>query len=132
MDMPSEKPVILIIEDTIEFARLTQMMLKRFGYDSHHAADGEDAVVFCESQRPDVVLMDLNLPVMSGWQVLERMSAMFGEGAVPVIITSAYSDTANRTVGKLQGVYKYLVKPINPQSLVGTVEEALGIRQKPE
>ena len=127
--MPSEKPVILIIEDTIEFARLTQMMLKRFGYDSHHAEDGESAVEFCEAQRPDVVLMDLNLPGMSGWQVLEKMGQMFGEGAIPVIITSAYSDSANRTVGKLQGVFKYLVKPINPQNLVGTIREALGVTE---
>jgi CheY-like chemotaxis protein len=128
--MPAAQPVILIIEDTLEFARLTQMMLKRFGYESHHAADGEAAVEFCASQKPDVVLMDLNLPGMSGWQVLEQMALMFGEGTIPVIITSAYSDSANRTVGKLQGVYKYLVKPINPQSLVGTVEEALGIERK--
>lgn len=127
--MPLEKPIILIIEDTIEFARLTQLMLKRFGYESHHAADGEAAVEFCEAQRPDVVLVDLNLPGMSGWQVLERMSEMFGEGTVPVIITSAYSDSANRTVGKLQGVYKYLVKPINPKNLVETVKEALGITE---
>lgn len=127
--MPSEKPIILIIEDTIEFARLTQLMLKRFGYESHHVADGEAAVEFLAGHKPDVVLMDLNLPGMSGWQVLSHMSEAFGEGTIPVIITSAYSDTANRTVGKLQGVYKYLVKPINPENLVGTVEEALGIQK---
>lgn len=127
--MPSESPIILIIEDTLEFARLTQMMLKRFGYESYHAEDGEAAVAFFAEQRPDVVLMDLNLPGMSGWDVLKEMSDMFGEGEIPVIVTSAYSDSANRTVGKLQGVYKYLIKPIDTQNLIGTVEEALGIER---
>lgn len=125
--MSSSNPVILIVEDTPEFARLTQLSLKRFGYDSHHVEDGESAIAFFAEQQPGVVLMDLNLPGMSGWDVLEHMNEKFGEGVVPVIITSAYSDTANRTVGKLQGVYKYLVKPFSPESLASTIEEALGI-----
>ena len=124
--MSSDNPIILIIEDTVEFARLTQLMLKRFGYDSQHVADGESAVIFFETQQPDVVLMDLNLPGMDGWAVMEHMNERFGEGTVPVIITSAYSDAANQNTGKSQGVHKYLVKPIAPQSLVATIEEALG------
>jgi len=121
----SSNPIILIVEDTPDFARLTQLTLKRFGYESYHVIDGEEAVAFMDEGRPDVVLMDLNLPGMSGWQVLEYLNYRFGEGNVPVIVTSAYSDTANRTMGKLQGIYKYLIKPFSPQDLVETIEEAL-------
>lgn len=122
----SSNPIILIVEDTPDFARMTQLTLQRFGYDSYHVIDGEEAVAFLDEGAPDVILMDLNLPGMSGWQVLEYLHHLYGEGNVPVIVTSAYSDTANRTMGKLQGIYKYLIKPFSPQDLIEAVDSALG------
>lgn len=116
---------ILIVEDTPEYAMLTQTMLKRYGYATHHAADGEEAVEYLQAHQPLLVLLDLNLPGMSGWDVLEHLVQIHGENTIPVVITTAYSDSANRVVGKLQNVYKYLVKPFSPVELRDTVEEAI-------
>ncbi len=122
--MPTTEP-ILIVEDSPEYAMLTQLMLKRAGYVTHHAADGEAAVAYLETHQPVLVLLDLNLPGMSGWDVLEQLVHLHGKDTVPVVVTTAYSDSANRVVGKLQEVYKYLVKPFSPDELRKTVEEVL-------
>lgn len=117
---------ILVVEDTLEFAKLTLLTLERYGYDNaHHAENGEEALRYIEEKRPACVLLDLNLPGKSGWQVLDELKAKHGE--LPVIVTTAQSDHANRVVGKLQEVYKYLVKPFSPQDLVKTIDDALGL-----
>jgi len=120
---------ILIVEDTAEFARLTMLTLKRFGFTAEHAKDAEVALDMMDARRPGVVLLDLNLPGMSGWELLQEMSKRYGEGQIPVIVTTAYGDNANRVIGKLQAVQRYLVKPFTPQELVHAVEIALGIEQ---
>jgi DNA-binding response OmpR family regulator len=116
---------ILIVEDTPEFAKLTMLTLERYGYDNaHHAINGEEAMRYVEERKPALMLLDLNLPGMSGWQVLDALKERHGE--LPVIVTTAQSDSANRVVGKLQNVFKYLVKPFSPQDLVKTIDAALG------
>lgn len=122
-----EEIEVLIVEDTPEFARLTQLTLKRIGLSSHHAMDGENAVDYLQKHRPDLVLLDLNLPGMSGWQVLDQIIALYGERTIPVIVTTAYSDGANRVIGKLQNVYKYMIKPFQPRELILVVQQALGL-----
>jgi CheY-like chemotaxis protein len=122
-----EEIEILIVEDTPEFAKLTQLTLKRIGLTSYHVIDGENAVEYLQQRRPDLVLLDLNLPGMSGWQVLDQIIALYGEQTIPVIVTTAYSDGANRVIGKLQNVYKYMIKPFQPRELIQVVQEALGL-----
>ena len=127
--IPSEKPVILIIEDTIEFARLTQMMLKRFGYDSHHAEDGEAAVAFCEGQRPDVVLMDLNLPGLSGHEALGLLRAGESTRDIPVIAVTASAMDAERSRALAAGFFRYITKPIDVEQLNAAIDEGLALRR---
>lgn len=119
--------VVLVVEDTVEFAKLTMMMLQRIGLKSVHAEDGDAAVEYITHNRPDLVLLDLNLPGASGWEVLEHLYAMHGDRSVPVIVTSAYSDGANRLVGRLQDVRHYLIKPFPAQALTQSVMEALNL-----
>lgn len=119
---------ILMVEDTIEYAQLNLMVLRRQGFDVYHAKDGEEAIRYIDQAKPDVILLDLNLPYMSGWDVLNYYNQRYGEGTTCVIVTSAYSDSANRIVGKLQDVFRYLIKPFTPQDLIRTVEMALGFQ----
>lgn len=118
---------ILMVEDDAELANFNQIVLKRAGFVAQHAANGEQAIAIIDQRRPDVMLLDLNLPGMSGWQVLEYMNGRYGENSVPVIVTTAQSDPANRVVGKLQEVYRYLVKPFERRELLAAIESALGI-----
>lgn len=117
---------ILLVEDTPEMADLTLLTLKRAGFGAYHVSDGDEAIEFLSQYRPDLVLLDLNLPGKSGWQVLEFMVERHGN-TIPVIVTTAMGDSANRVIGKLQDVVRYLVKPFPPSELTRAVEEALGI-----
>ncbi len=119
--------LILMVEDTEEYAKLNFMVLKKHGFEVVYARDGHAAIEIINRVKPDVVLLDLNLPMVSGWEVLEHLYRTYGEGSARVIVTSAYGDTANRLVGKLQSVARYLVKPFTPQDLVQAIEQALNI-----
>jgi DNA-binding response OmpR family regulator len=125
---PNRKYKILLVEDTAEYARLTTLILERAGYEVLYAPDGQRALDVLSEQLPDVLILDLNLPHISGWEVLKQMNAMYPDHKRSVIVTTAYSDSANRLVGKLQEVYSYLTKPFTPQDLIFTVNSALGIR----
>lgn len=121
----SSHHTVLIVEDTIEFARLTMLTLERIGVRTRHARDGREAVELAMEERPDLILLDLNLPGMSGWQALEKINEHYGQNTIPVIVTTAYSDGANRVVGKLQSVHKYMIKPFKPAELIAVVQSAL-------
>jgi DNA-binding response OmpR family regulator len=116
---------VLVVEDNPQMAQLTTMSVERGGFSVTHVEDGESAIEYLSDHQPHLVLLDLNLPGVSGWDVMDFISKTYGSQQFPVIVTTAYGDTANRVVGKLQGVYKYLVKPFKPTELMEIVEEAL-------
>jgi CheY-like chemotaxis protein len=120
---------ILVVEDTPQMAQLTLLILERAGYKAAHAVDGESAIAYLEQNSPDLVLLDLNLPGISGWDVMAFIIQRFGTGNLRVIVTTAYGDSANRVVGKLQSVTKYIVKPFSPQDLISAVQSALAVPQ---
>lgn len=120
---------ILVVEDTPSMAELTLLTLKRGGFTGHHVDDGETAIKVLEEAKelPHLILLDLNLPGVSGWDVLEYITKTYGSEKVPIIVTSAYGDSANRVIGKLQGIYKYMIKPYKPLDLIAIIEEVLGL-----
>lgn len=118
---------ILVIEDTPAMAELTVLTLERGGFNAILAEDGESAIKYLGDNLPHLILLDLNLPGLSGWDVLQFLTKTHGVGRVPVIVTSAYGDSANRVIGKLQNVHKYMVKPFKPLDLLASVEDALGL-----
>lgn len=116
---------ILIVEDSPELAQMTLATLRRVGMKSYHAATGEEAVEAITQHNFDLVLLDLGLPDMSGWDVLRFIRRQYGEYGTPVIVTTAYSDNINRAVGRLQFVNRYLVKPFLPQNLIEAIQDVL-------
>jgi DNA-binding response OmpR family regulator len=126
MSMKSPIPFdVLLVEDTPEFATMTLSALEHFGLQASHADDGEAALKHLADNKPDLILLDLNLGGMSGWQVLEYVKQQHGEHGIPVIVLTAFSDNANRIIGKLQYVNKYLVKPFTPNELFTAISDAL-------
>jgi two-component system, OmpR family, response regulator BaeR len=119
---------VLLIEDTLEIA---QMVMETLRYipeiETHHIANGNDAVDYLDSNRPDLVLLDLNIPGRSGWKVMEFLNEKYSRGTVKVIVMTAQSDGANKLVGKLQDVERYLVKPVPPREMISTIREILNI-----
>lgn len=121
-------PVILIIEDTTELAEVIQATLERVNMVTFHETHGLRAINLLNSKNPDVVLLDISLPDMTGWKILDAIKAKHEEKKLPlpiVIVISAYGDPANRLVGKLQGVHSYLIKPFTADEVEKAVTTAL-------
>ncbi len=128
--MSTANRMALIVEDSDDIAGLIQLMLTRMGIDSHHAGNGFLALNFLENQLPDILLLDLNMPGMSGWQVLDAIKERYPDAGFPVIVLTALADPANRLIGKLQEhVIRYMTKPFELDDLAATVREALGLAE---
>ncbi len=121
------EPLVLIVEDSIELAQLIQITLKRNLIHSIIETSGLRALERYYEMKPDVVLLDLGLPDMTGWKVLDGIrESSLPDGSMPVVIVvSAYGDAANRLVGKLQNVHGYLVKPFTAEDITKAVRQAL-------
>lgn len=124
------QPAVLIVEDTVDLARLIQITLNRINITSVIETSGSTALQRYFELQPTVVLLDLGLPDMTGWKVLDgiREFARHAESMPAVIVITAYGDAANRLVGKLQNVHGYLVKPFTADDITRAVRQALNTR----
>lgn len=118
-------PSVLILEDTTELAEVIQATLERMNMVTVHETHGTKALEKYKELRPDVVLLDINLPDMTGWKFLETIKETVAARMPAIIVISAYGDPANRLVGKLQGVYDYLIKPFTADEVEKVVTNAL-------
>ena len=114
---------ILIVEDDATVASVVAAYLRREGFEVTIAADGKQAEQRWERDRPDLVVLDVMLPYLSGLEVLRRRRAAADEAAV--IVVSARGEEEDRVVGLEFGADDYLVKPISPRELVLRVNAVL-------
>ena len=122
------KHYALIIEDTEDIAVILQITLGTIGFETRHAPNGTQALKIFGERRPDLVLLDIGMPDMNGWQVLEAIKKQFPDANMPVIVLTAFDDPANKLIGKLQNlVFRYLTKPFDPEALRRTAREAVGM-----
>lgn len=124
----SGMPSVLIIEDTTELAEVIQATLERMNMTTVHETHGGKALSRFESMSPDIVLLDIGLPDMTGWKFLEAIKEKHKDKMPIIIVITAYGDPANRLVGKLQGVYDYLIKPFTSDEVEKVVTTAFQSR----
>jgi CheY-like chemotaxis protein len=119
-------PSILIIEDSAELAEIIAATLQRLNMTTSHETHGMKAFDRFHELRPDVLLLDIGLPDMTGWKLLESIKEEQGDRKMPkVIVITAYGDPANRLIGKLQNVHDYLIKPFTADEVEKVVLGAL-------
>lgn len=128
----TQEYTVLVVEDTEELAEINRMVLSGHSQLAVYIErDGNKAIEAYKTLQPDLILLDLNLPDIRGWKVLDAIRAMVEADdslKMPkVIVTTAYSDAANRVMGKLQDVIEYMVKPFKPRELEHQVLKSLGI-----
>lgn len=120
---------VLIVEDSIELAEVIQATLERMGMKVSHESHGSKAIKLFETLKPDIMLLDIGLPDIPGWKLLDKLRAITqekeGQTLPKVIIISAYGDPANRLMGKLQDVNRYLIKPFTPDEVEEVVKKAI-------
>ncbi|MUG96381.1 response regulator [Scytonema sp. UIC 10036] len=114
---------ILIVEDEARLAAFVEKGLKKNGFNTVIAEDGEQAVYLAQSSNFDLMLLDLNLPVKDGWTVLRELR---NEGKqFPIIIVTAIVDEGNKTAALKAGANDYITKPFRFQDLLARVRTQL-------
>lgn len=115
---------ILIVEDHPTMRDAMRLVLEEDGYEVDDATDGEAGIAAVRARPPDIVLLDLNIPVVSGAQVLETLKADPATAAVLVVIVTATGEEGRRRA-LAQGADGYITKPFSPLALLRTVERVL-------
>jgi CheY-like chemotaxis protein len=124
----SLKRSVLVIDDSVEIARLVGKLLGK-SYNVLVAEDGEEGLARAAKELPDLVLLDLNLPKIDGWEVCRRLKADPKLKGIPVVIMTANESTPADAARALQlGAAEYLVKPFVREVLLHNIERILGTR----
>ncbi|NWF69662.1 MAG: response regulator [Chloroflexi bacterium] len=116
---------VLLVEDTEDIAMLVQVALEDIGLQVYHANNGGKAMAYLETNTPDLILLDIGLPGMSGWQLLDAIKGQRKQENYKVIMLTAMTDPANRVIGKMQDVDGYIAKPFDIAQLKQIVGEVL-------
>jgi two-component system OmpR family response regulator len=124
------KPRVLIVEDDPDLLVVLRVNLTAMGVEPILAADGRTAISRIQSERPDAVVLDVMLPGIDGWSVLEDLHAM-GD-PVPIVVCSAKKDIEDMERARELGASGYVIKPFDIDRLVDAVMEALGRSRRME
>lgn len=124
----SSQPVkrILCIEDESEMIDLIRIILGRRGFEVKGATGGREGLQMIRDDHPDLVLLDLMMPDMDGWEVYQQMKADEKTRNIPVIVVTAKAQNIDRVLGiHIAKVDDYVTKPFSPQDLLASVEKIL-------
>ena len=116
---------ILVVEDEPSLQKLLQYQLSKTGHEIRVAGDGEQALAMVRSERPDLVLLDVMLPVMGGFQILRKLQEDKNTKSIPVIMLSAKGQQHDIAAGLNQGVFDHITKPFNIPDLSARTDKAL-------
>lgn len=119
---------VLVVDDEADIREILQLTLENAGYRVVTAADGSEALTAAEQEVPDAILLDVGMPKIDGWQVLERMksSPAIDLATIPVVMLTAWTSDEDRVRGGIEGALRYLGKPFDPAEVVSTLDELLG------
>ncbi len=118
-------PKILVVDDDARMVRLLSLTLPAT-FEVFQASKGEDAVMLAEKNLPDVILLDINMPGLNGFEVLQRVKQSKRLKKTRGIMGTARSDEADRPLGAQLGADAYFTKPFSPLSLLEKVSQLLG------
>ncbi|MBI9050468.1 MAG: response regulator transcription factor [Anaerolineaceae bacterium] len=113
---------ILIVEDEHSIGEVVSLYLRRAGYDVTYMDNGEEALTFLKTKKPDLVVLDLMLPKVDGWEITRWLRE---HGDIPIIMVTARREETDSIAGLEMGADDYVTKPFSPQELVSRVRAVL-------
>jgi DNA-binding response OmpR family regulator len=126
--MAEEKKVVVCIEDEPEMIDLVKLILGRKGFDLVGAVGGREGLDTVRRLKPDLVLLDLMMPDMDGWEVYQKMKADDELKDIPVVVVTAKAQSIDKVLGlHIAKVDDYVTKPFGPQELLHSVRKVLGL-----
>jgi two-component system, OmpR family, response regulator VicR len=122
--MVDESRSLVYIEDEVEMIDLVRLILGRKGFEVIGANGGKEGLDIVRRELPDLVLLDLMMPDLDGWEVFQQMKADETTRNIPVIVVTAKAHTIDRVLGlHIAKVDDYISKPFSPQELINSIEK---------
>jgi CheY-like chemotaxis protein len=119
------KPLILLVEDQSDLRRMYAQQLELSGFDVIEAGNGEDALTRTAADSPDVVLMDLSLPVLDGWEATRRLKTDERTAHIPIVALTAHDESGDLQRATRAGCDWFVPKPCPPDALVVEIQRVL-------
>ena len=117
---------ILVVEDTEDNRQILRDLLGMAGYEMVEAQDGVQGVAMAAEHRPDLILMDTQMPVMDGYEATRRIKADPALASIPVIAVTSYALSGDEAKTRAAGCDGYIAKPYSPRQMLAAVREILG------
>ena len=119
---------VLVVDDEVYILHILDFSLGAEGFDVITAADGEQALARARSERPDLIVMDIMMPRLDGYETCKRLKSDPATKDIPVLLLTARGREEDRKRGMEAGANDYMTKPFSPNKLIGRVSEMLGIK----
>lgn len=116
---------ILVVEDNVENSMIVEKTMKRKGYEVVVVEEGEKALQYCKDNTPDIILMDVNLGDMDGFEITTQLRQYPNIASIPIVLATAYDIGGLREKFDAAGLTDYLMKPYMPMDIVNAVKRNL-------
>jgi len=124
--MMAQAPTVLLVEDNDDNLRIYSTILSYAGYHVLEASDGEAGLATARSGQPDLILMDVSIPKIDGWEVTRLLKADPATSSIPVVALTAHALSSDRERAHRLGFDGYIPKPAEPRLVLAEVERRLG------
>jgi DNA-binding response OmpR family regulator len=124
---PRQRPLVMVADDDTEIAILVEILLQREGYDVVTAMNGGEALEMIERKRPDVVVLDIMMPNLNGYEVVQRIRGNKATRFLPVLLLSARAGALDRKYGIRMGADDYILKPFKAEDLLARIASVLPV-----
>lgn len=118
--------VVLLVEDNEDNRTVYRTILEHFGYRVIEARNGEEGIQLARSERPDLILMDISIPVIDGWEATRILKSDPETATIPIVALTAHALASDRLKAQEVGCDGYLAKPCEPRRVVAEVERLIG------
>jgi two-component system cell cycle response regulator DivK len=116
---------VLIVEDQEDNRAILRDLLSNAGYELIEASNGEEGVALAERERPDLILMDIQLPVVDGYEATRRIKGNASLRSIPIIAVTSYALSGDEAKAQEAGCDGYVAKPFSPRQLLAKIREYL-------
>ncbi len=124
--MADSPKTILLVEDNEDNRTVYRTILEHFGYEVIEARNGEDGIRMAREELPDLILMDISIPVIDGWEATRILKSEEKTSNIPIIALTAHALATDRAKAEEIGCDGYLAKPCEPRRVVAEVEKFIG------
>ena len=114
---------ILVVEDQVDNRQILRDLLTAHGYEVIEALDGEQALYVAATKQPDLILMDIQLPLVDGYEATRRLKADPVLNVIPVIVVTSYAMSGDESKARDVGCVEYLSKPFSPRMLLSMIQK---------